>query len=453
MPGVDTLLAHGALTNVSATVSSDILTGIVRRVLEDARRHITEHATVPSPDKLAASVLAKVTEFRQPSPRRVINATGVILHTGLGRAPLGSTAIQAVHDAAGYCDLEFDLPSGERGDRQEHVEELLCTLTGAEAALVVNNNAAALYLVLNSLAYRREVIVSRGQLIEIGGSFRLPDIMVRSGVRLVEVGTTNRTRIEDFRSAVTSKTALLLSAHPSNYRIVGFTESVPIEDLCALGREKNIPVVDDVGNGLLWDWTSLGLPPEPNVSASLKAGAALTLFSGDKALGGPQAGIILGQRDLVRRIKKDPLARVVRAEKMTLSALNATLRAFLDRKNLPALVPFWAMLTATVDQMQVRAQRLHDRLRPLTAWKVLEVRDTASEAGSGTLPAVSLPSVGLCMLPEGMNAEAWTKALRMARVPIIGTVRQDLLWLDMRTISDSDESTLVEMIAESSRGR
>jgi len=448
LPGVDTLLAHSALGEVSATVSSDLLTRIARSVLEDARRGVARNQATVSPDNLAEAVLNKVRALQEPRPRRVINATGVILHTGLGRAPLGEKALQAVHDAGAYCNLEFDLASGDRGDRQEHVEELLCTITGAEAALVVNNNAAALYLVLNALGYHREVIASRGQLIEIGGSFRLPDIMVRSGVRLVEVGTTNRTRVEDYRNAITSKTALLLSAHPSNYRIMGFTESVAIEDLCALGKEKDIPVVDDIGNGLIWDWTSLGLPPEPNVSASLKAGTDLALVSGDKALGGPQAGIILGNRDLVKRVKRSALARVVRAEKMTLSALNATLRVYLNRKDLAAQIPFWSMLTASVDTLREHAQQVRSALQPLAAWKVLEVRDTASEAGSGTLPAISLPSVGVCLLPEGWNAAAWSRALRAARVPIIGTVRQDLLWLDMRTVSVAEQGVLVQVVAE-----
>ncbi|HEY3294288.1 MAG TPA: L-seryl-tRNA(Sec) selenium transferase [bacterium] len=453
LPGVDTLLAHPALSGLADTVSPVLLTGVVRGVLSEARRRITGSGPAPTPDSLASSVLAKVRELEQPSPRRVINATGVILHTGLGRAPMGEWAIDAVRKSAGYCDLEFDLPSGERGDRQEHVEELLCTITGAEAALVVNNNAAALYLVLNALGYHREVIVSRGQLIEIGGSFRLPDIMVRSGVRLVEVGATNRTRVEDYRDAITARTALLLSAHPSNYRIMGFTESVAIEDLCALGKEQGVPVVDDIGNGLLWDWTSMGLPPEPNVAASLKAGSDLALVSGDKALGGPQSGIILGKRDLVRRVKKSPLARVVRAEKMTLSALNSTLRAYLNRATVPSRIPFWAMLSATPEQLRERAQHVLPQLQSLAAWKVLEVRDTASEAGSGTLPAVSLPSVGIAMLPEGMTAAAWAKMLRLASVPVVATVRQDLLWLNMRTISPSDEAMLVTMITEALRGR
>jgi L-seryl-tRNA(Ser) seleniumtransferase len=234
---------------------------------------------------------------------------------------------------------------------------------------------------------------------------------------------------------------------------VGFTESVAIEDLCALGKETGIPVVDDIGNGLLWDWTAMGLPAEPCVAASLKAGSDLALVSGDKALGGPQAGIILGKRELVREIKKHALARVVRAEKMTLSALNATLRAYLDRRNLSAVVPFWTMLTATPEALRSRANRLLLGIKPLADWKVLEVRDTVSEAGSGTLPAVSLPSVGICALPQGWNAAAWAKALRLVRVPVIGTVRQDLLWLDLRTIAESDENEVIEMIAEALRKR
>jgi L-seryl-tRNA(Ser) seleniumtransferase len=448
LPGVDTLLAHPALAELSSSVSSDILVALIREVLDDVRDHIAKIKTAPSLHEIAARVRDRVEDLRRPSPRRAVNATGVILHTGLGRAPLGDDAIHAVESAARYCNLEFDLATGDRGERQDHIEALLRYLTGAEAALVVNNNAAALYLVLNALGYHREVIVSRGQLIEIGGSFRLPDIMARSGVRLVEVGTTNRTRIGDYRAAITPKTALLLSAHPSNYRITGFTESVAIEDLCALGRENNIPVVDDIGNGLLWDWTHLGLPAEPNIAASLKAGTDLALVSGDKALGGPQAGIILGKRDLVKRLRKNPLARVVRADKMALSALNATLRCYLDRRTLFQQVPFWAMLTAPLDVLRARAGRLRDRLVSLGPWQTLEVRETSSEAGSGTLPAIALPSIGISCLPQGRTAAAWAKSLRCASIPVVGTVRQDLLWLDMRTVAEPEVDIVVEMVSQ-----
>ncbi len=367
LPGVDALLAHPLVINRSGQASPEILASIIRDILSVARDRIAAGKPAPSHDDLATAVLREVSALANAAPRRVINATGVILHTGLGRAPLCDEAVAAIMKAARYADVEFDLASGDRGDRTRHVEALLTRITGAEAAFVVNNNAAALYLGLNVLGYRQEVIVSRGQLIEIGGSFRLPDIMARSGVKLVEVGTTNRTRLDDYRAAITERTALLLAAHPSNYRISGFTESVSIEALAALGKERGIPVVDDVGNGLLWDWSNLGLPPEPCVAASLAAGSDLVLVSGDKALGGPQCGIILGSKSLVTRLKKNALARVLRTDKLTLSALDATLRAYLDRSQLARRIPFWSMLTAPLDELRARAARLKRRIRAARA--------------------------------------------------------------------------------------
>lgn len=453
LPAVDALLKHTALSGIVSEISPAIVTALVREVVRSAREKLPSKKSVPSLDQLADEVRQRLVKLHRIGPRRAINATGVILHTGLGRAPLSSIAAQAVHEAAGYCDLEINLQSGERGDRQQHIEELLRLLTGAEAALVVNNNAAALYLTLNVLAHRREAIASRGQLIEIGGSFRLPDIMQRSGVRLMEVGTTNRTRIADYREAITERTALLLRAHPSNFRIVGFSESVSIAELVALGRERNLTVVEDLGNGLLFDWSELGLPEEENVRASLESGTDLVLVSGDKVLGGPQAGIILGKRDLVARLKKNALARVLRTDKLVLAGLAATLQTYLNQRRVPEEIPVWRMLTATLESLDARAARLLKRLRPLAQWSVLDFRESTSEAGSGTLPAVSLPSRALCALPVGISAAAWSAQLRLAKIPVVGSVRQDLVWLDLRTISESDEDDLVRMIAESLKER
>jgi L-seryl-tRNA(Ser) seleniumtransferase len=446
LPAVDTLLREDALQEAAAELSAETVAACVRETLTDVRAAISAGKVAPSRSEIVGNVFRRLAPLRSPTIRRVINATGIILHTGLGRAPLAAEATQAVRDACGYCSLEFDLESGERGERQSHVEELLCRLSGAEAALAVNNNAAALYLTLNVFGYRREVIVSRGQLIEIGGSFRLPDIMARSGARMVEVGTTNRTRLSDYRSAITPKTALLLHCHTSNYRIVGFTESVPIEKLVKLGRERNIPVVDDIGNGLLWDWSSLGLPSEVNARASLEAGADLVLMSGDKALGGPQAGIILGRRQLVDALRKNPLTRVLRPEKLMLAGLSATLRLHLDWRRVARRVPVWRMLTCSLPELRDRAERLRQRLMPLTGWQMLEIRDSRAETGSGTLPAVTIPSVALCTLPQGWSAAKWAHGLRVAETPVVGTVREDILWLDMRTVSDEDEDNLVRSV-------
>ncbi|MDD5089073.1 MAG: L-seryl-tRNA(Sec) selenium transferase [bacterium] len=281
----------------------------------------------------------------------------------------------------------------------------------------------------------------------------MPDIMQRSGVRLIEVGTTNRTRIGDYRDAITPRTALLLRAHPSNYRILGFSESVALPELVELGRENNLPVVEDLGNGLLFDWSDVGLPAEENVCDCLDAGADLVLVSGDKVLGGPQAGIILGKLELVARLKKNALARVLRADKLALAGLAATVRVYLNRRRVPEEIPVWRMLTASPQLLEARAARIHQRMRPLAHWSVLEVRPCTSEAGSGTLPVMELPSRAVCALPAGVSAAAWSARLRLAEIPVVGTVRQDQVWFDMRTISDEDEDDFGRMIAESLKER
>lgn len=432
-------------------LSAKTVSDAIRHVLEEIRSQIAVGEPVPDRDDILRSVNVRLQSLLGSTLRRVINGTGIILHTGLGRSPLAKEAISAIVDAAGYCSLEFNLESGERGDRQQHIEELLCRLTGAEAALVVNNNAAALYLTLNVLGYRKEVIVSRGQLIEIGGSFRLPDIMARSGARLIEVGTTNRTRISDYRSAISDKTALLLHCHTSNYRIVGFSESVPIEKLAKLGNDRGIPVVDDIGNGLLWDWADIGLPSECNAKSSVQSGADLVLMSGDKALGGPQAGIIVGKKKFVDPLRRNPLARVLRPEKLMLAGLAATIRLYLDWQRVPERVPVWKMLKYDTDILRRRAQRLLKRLEPLCAWAILEIRDNAAQTGSGTLPAIDIPSVSLCLLPVNTSAADWARRLRTAAIPVVGTVRQNIVWLDLRTIAESEDDELVRIIEESLR--
>jgi L-seryl-tRNA(Ser) seleniumtransferase len=366
----------------------------------------------------------------------------------LGRAPLSKQALQSADEVAAYCNLEFNLATGSRGERQDHLRDLLCRLTGAEDALVVNNNAAAVYLTLNVLAHKKEAIVSRGQLIEIGGSFRLPDIMQRAGVKLIEVGTTNRTRIADYRDAVSPRTALLLRAYPSNYRIEGFTESVAISELSKLGQESDTIVVDDLGGGLLWDWTEFGLPNEPNVKESLTSGADLVLVSGDKVLGGPQSGIILGKRELVKKLAKSPLARVLRTDKLTVAALSTTLREYLHPSTYRQSIPAWRMFTLPVEGLRHLADRLHDELSKVCDWELLEVQPSIAEAGSGTLPAEKIPSLAIRCLPKGWTCSKWAKALRTATIPVIGTSHNDLLSLDLRTIQPDEADLLIQSVRE-----
>ena len=368
----------------------------------------------------------------------VVNASGIGLHTNLGRAPLASAAITAVVAAArGAVNLEVDLLSGKRGERDDHVRDDLRALTGAEDALVVNNNAAAVLLVVNTFALGKEAIVSRGELVEIGGSFRLPEVMVRSGARLREVGTTNRTYIDDYRAAIGSDTGLLLRVHTSNFRIVGFTTAPSLADLVALGRESKVPVADDLGSGSLIDLTTFGLPAEPMVRDHVAAGADLVMFSGDKLLGGPQAGIIVGRRDLLAQVARNPLRRALRCDKLTLAALGATLRLYRDAPDLPVVLPVLRWLTRPIAEMNaigvVAAERLRRRLG---AEYQIELVDADAEVGSGAVPAQPLPSRALAITHPQASPDTLAARFRAATPSIIGRVHDDRFLLDLRGIYD-----------------
>jgi L-seryl-tRNA(Ser) seleniumtransferase len=384
-----------------------------RRVLEQAREEIRAGA---DPGDLTLRLRAELDRARRPRLQRVLNATGVIVHTNLGRAPLASEAIARVEEVArGYSNLEYDLSSGARGSRQDHLADILRRLTGAEAALVVNNNAAAVLLALAALAEEREVLVSRGELIEIGDGFRIPDVLARSGARLCEVGTTNRTRAADYERAIGGDTALVLRVHQSNFRVVGFTELPSLAQLASVARRHELPLVDDLGSGVLVE-----LADEPSAKESLTAGADLVTFSGDKLLGGPQAGIVVGRADLVERLRRHPLQRALRADKLTLAALEGTLALYLDA---PERVPVLRMLRD--DGVRARAERLAS----LTGGAVEE---TVARVGGGALPLTELPSFA-CALEEQLATP-----LRSAEPPVVGIVRDGRLLLDCRTLADDD---------------
>lgn len=448
LPAIDRLLDHEKLKEYKGRIAGSLLTDTLRGVVQDARERVLNGGEMPDEDEIVSQAVMAIRKVIHAAPRRVINATGIVLHTGLGRAPLSSEAVAAVVNAAGYCDLEYDLDTGARGDRQERVEKLLCWITGAESAIMVNNNAAALYLVLSTLGYRKEVIVSRGQLIEIGGSFRLPDIMLRAGCKLVEVGTTNRTRISDYASAITERTVLLLRAYPSNFRIDGFTESVEIAAMSELAHSHGLICVDDLGGGLLWDWTPLGMPYEPNVAQSLSEGADLVLVSGDKVLGGPQAGLIIGEKAYVQKLKRSPLSRVLRPGKLEIAALASTLTSFLSKESCVVENPTWRMLVEPLEVTRRRALLLRDKLQSQCDWRILEVTDWPAQAGSGTLPATPLSSSAVVFLPRSFSASQWANRLRSASIPVVPIVQDDKVMLNLRTVTDEELEIVADMVRE-----
>lgn len=374
-----------------------------------------------------------------PSLRRTVNATGIVLHTGLGRAPLSDAAVEAiVEGASGYCNLEYDLETGKRGRRNDHVVELLLTITGAPAATVVNNNAAATLLILQTFAAEREVVVSRGQLVEIGGSFRLPDIMRASGAVLREVGTTNRTRLSDYSLAINEQTAMIVRAHTSNYRVVGFTEEVPMGQLAALARERDLLSLDDLGSGVLLELSRFRGSGEPTVAASVAAGSDLVCFSGDKLLGGPQCGIIAGRLDLIREIESSPLMRTYRPGKLTLLALEATLDQYTDADTARANIPVLAMLSVETDELARRAQRLCDSLMRALPEEGFLVCSSEACAGGGSMPEQVLESVVVQWRPAAGSAAFIVQRLRQIEPPVIATVRDNAVCFDLRTIEPED---------------
>jgi L-seryl-tRNA(Ser) seleniumtransferase len=456
LPSVDHLLRQPVVATLLDEYPRGELLFAIRAVLDERRREILAGQPV-SLDlaDLGLAVRRELQRRAQPSLRRVINATGIVLHTGLGRAPLAAEAVEAVAEvAAGYSNLEVDLETGQRGDRQEHLRGLLRELTGAEDGLVVNNNAAATFLTLQTLARGgREVIVSRGQLVEIGGSYRMPDIMAAAGCRMVEVGTTNRTRISDYERCISEATRVLLRVHTSNYRIQGFVEHTPLEELVRLARSRpwmTISVVDDLGSGLLAD---VGAPgwDEPTVRESVQGGADVTLFSGDKLLGGPQAGIIVGRRELLLRMHANPLLRTFRPDKMTLAALEATLRLYRDPEALLRRLPALRMLLARSEELESAARRLEAHLRRVMPQVSISAGPDHSYAGGGSLPTLALPTWTVTVTVSGIQAADLALALRRRSVPVIARIRDESLLLDVRTLLPDDQEPLAAAVADAIR--
>jgi L-seryl-tRNA(Ser) seleniumtransferase len=448
LPSVDQLVRRLESEPALAAIPRARLTAIVRGALDAERRRVLADDASPGDlEALAARVLASTKAAGAFSLRPVINATGVVLHTNLGRALLSPLARERAHAmAAAYSNLELDLASKERGSRYSHVEALLRRLTGAEDALVVNNNAAAVLLALETLAHGREVVVSRGELIEIGGEFRIPDIMLRSGARLREVGTTNRTHLRDYAEAIGPDTALLLKVHTSNYRVVGFTADVSSRELAVLARERGVALMEDLGSGSLIDLRPWGFPYEPTVPEVVASGVDLVSFSGDKLLGGPQAGVVVGRAEIVRRLKKNPWNRALRIDKLTIAALEATLYAYesgVARETIPTL----RMLTEPLTAVRARARRVLRGLGREAAERLgARVEDATAQVGGGALPTVELPTAGIRLGHTDEAARALDAALRAGDPPVVGRLVDDRLFLDCRTVQPTELPTLVKAV-------
>jgi len=417
------------------------------RLLEDTA---PESTAVPGVEQVRREVLREIESILRPTLRRVVNGTGVVLHTNLGRAPLGLDARDSLYELAGtYTNLEYDLGEGKRGSRYDHVVELLCRLTGAEDALVVNNNAAAVLLVLSVIARGGEVVVSRGELVEIGGSFRIPDVMVQSGASLVEVGTTNKTRLSDYRRAVSGATRALLKVHTSNYRVVGFTTAVTTEELVALGRNMRVPVIEDLGSGVLVDLERYGLVGEPTVQSVVEAGVDAVTFSGDKLLGGPQAGLILGSSSLIARCREHPLTRALRVDKLTLGALEATLLAYQAGPSGLRSLPVFRMLSYTDSELGERARELAAALQDRYGDRLqIDVHTASSRVGGGALPLSELPTRVVAVRCTDLPTTRLETRLRtLPEVPVIGRIQDDYCLIDVRTLLDNDMELVVDGFA------
>ena len=440
LPSVEQVVSHTDLAKYQEDFPHAVLVDIIREILEKVRQLIADGNPCPEIEEIVQLVSGRLHILTGPGLRPVINASGVLLHTNLGRAPISMEAAQAmIPVATGYSNLEFDLETGRRGSRHVHIEDILCQLTGAEAALVVNNNASGVLLGLSALAKRKEVIVSRGQAVEIGGSFRIPDVMRQSGAKLVEVGTTNCTYAADYEQAVTSRTAALMRVHSSNFRVVGFTHEAGLEEIVNIGRHHDIPVLDDLGSGCFLDTTVYGLSPEPTVQQSIAAGVSLVFFSGDKLVGGPQAGIIVGKRELVNKLKKHPLARAVRTDKITVSVLKATLLHYI-KGEAAEKIPAWRMIAAPLDEINRRAERWAS---VLGRWA--EVRDGETMVGGGSLPGGTLPTrlVTIQGGKGGMGVNTLSRLLRNQETPVVGRVNVDMLMLDPRSVLPEDDEIVI----------
>ena len=448
LPKVDEVLRQPAIAALDLPQS--VITDLVRQHIDDLRRRVLDSdlQTLPSMEDLCAEICTAAKAAAKPSLRPVINATGITLHTNLGRACLSEKAVQAAADAARrYSTLEYDVESGQRGSRYSHVEKLLCKITGAEAAMVVNNNAAAVLLILSALGKGGEVITSRGELVEIGGSFRIPEIMEQCGCSLREVGATNKTHLRDYERAICEDTRALLKVHTSNFRIMGFTESVSLQELVELGKQTGLPVIEDLGSGCFFDLEPLGIHDEPTVMNSVKAGVDIISFSGDKLLGGPQAGIILCKEKWIKTLKSHPLTRAMRVDKMTLAALEATLDTYLDPEKAQQEIPTIRMLAIDPALLKLRAEALYEKLTALGV--TCQVIPEQDQVGGGSVPTQLLPTWAVAVDPQNVTVDGLEERLRKETdIPIIGRIVKDRYLLDTRTLWEEDFDYIAQAVKE-----
>lgn len=454
IPKIDEILADGNWQKLIKKCPEEIAKDCLRQFFDELRISIKEGTVkaIPAISDIVDETRKKVIAMTTPTLRHVINGTGIIIHTNLGRSLLAQSAIDAIMNAAShYSNLEYDLKKGTRGDRYEHCMAILKKLTGTENALVVNNNAGAVFLVLNTLADGKEVIISRGELIEIGGSFRIPEVMKKSGAVLKEVGTTNRTYIADYERAINENTGLIMKAHTSNYRIRGFTHEPGIEELVSLGKKCNIPTFYDAGSGLLYSVRASGILDEPLISQEVSKGLDIVSFSGDKLLGAPQAGIIVGEKTLIEAMKKNPMTRALRPDKFTLAGLESTLLLYLDMEHAKEEIPTLRMIHEDANTLKGRAQRLLRQLKMRCSNMTISVAEVYSEVGGGSLPDVVIPSYGILIKLHTMSLEALEERLRNLEVPIIGRIEKEAFILDMRTILKEEEPLLLSGLETASK--
>lgn len=450
LPSVSELLESPPLRSLVDRVSRNVVVSRARTILDDLRSEAQSAAAeikAPSLAEIAERIATRILAEERPAMRAVVNATGVILHTGLGRSPLAEEAIAEIAAAArDYVSVEVDLATGNRSQRMAAVEGLLREATGAEAALVVNNNAGATLLALAALAAGREVIVSRGELIEIGGSYRLPDVMQASGVRLREVGTTNKTRIDDYRRAIGPETAALMLVHSSNFVVVGFTEQTPLAELVKLGRSQNLPVIHDIGSGALIDFAQFGCSGEPVARNSIEQGADLVLFSGDKLLGGPQCGVAVGRRALVEQLLRHPLARALRVDKLTLAGMAATLRLYRQPATARQAIPLLRLLDTSLDNLKNRAQRLAPQIAAAAAVASAEAVEDATFLGGGSVPTQRLATWCVAVEPRSMSVDRFAARLRDGATPVVGRIHKDRLHFDLRSVFPRQDVEIVSAV-------